>query len=276
MTRQRPSFFVLCAGLIVVTALFAVRATYGRATYWALALGQATVICIAAWRLGARASRSGEPERRTLALAGALLISPWSLFALLPGVATPWVATHAENQLRYLLLLIGAIAIGSGWIVLRDALRAAGERFHSTIGFAAIVLATPLYLVWAAMLLDVHHELERAGPGEVPEWIRSLANLSDVLLFFGGALTYAATAAFATSLGRAGLLGRGAARACAFASTFGLLCVVVRGPRFPDPYAATVHWHSIPGFVAGIPAVPWIAPCLIGIAMLRRAGDAQR
>ena len=30
-----------------------------------------------------------------------------------------------------------------------------------------------------------------------------------------------------------------------------------------------------PGFVAGIPAVPWIMPFLLGVVVLRRAGDER-
>lgn len=37
-----------------------------------------------------------------------------------------------------------------------------------------------------------------------------------------------------------------------------------------------MHWYTIPAFVAGIPAVPWIMPCLFGVVLLRRAGDEQR
>jgi hypothetical protein len=45
--------------------------------------------------------------------------------------------------------------------------------------------------------------------------------------------------------------------------------------KFPDPISVLAHWHTIPGFVAGIPAVPWIMPCLFGIVLLGRAGREQ-
>jgi len=60
------------------------------------------------------------------------------------------------------------------------------------------------------------------------------------------------------------------------ASFFALLCLVNRGLQFPDPTVVFMHWYTIPAFVAGIPAVPWIMPCLFGVVLLRRAGDEQR
>ena len=107
-----------------------------------------------------------------------------------------------------------------------------------------------------------------------------LSNVMDVLLFFGGALTYVATAAFAASLGRTRWIGRGATRAFVAASFIALACLLVRGLQFPLRGEALAHWyssqlHTIPGFVVGIPAVPWIMPWMFGITLLRRAGTEQ-
>ena len=40
------------------------------------------------------------------------------------------------------------MSIAVGFVVLKEALTEAGERFDSTLGFAAIMLAGPLYLIW--------------------------------------------------------------------------------------------------------------------------------
>jgi hypothetical protein len=271
-SRRRLNSIVLSAGLVSMAVLFGVRATYIPVVYRAPAVLLLIVIGVAAWNLGARAIRSEALERRRLAVAGGLLIAPWALFAVLAGMGTPWQATHAENQLRYLVLLVNAIAVAGGLVVLTKALSDAGERFYSTLGFAAILLAAPLYLVWAAILLELHRALELVGSGEVPAWIHSLADLSDVLLFFGGVLTYFATAAFAMSLERTRWLGRAATRAFVIASSFALLCLVIRGLQYPDPAAVSEHWYTVPGFVVGIPAIPWIMPCMFGVVLLRRAG----
>jgi hypothetical protein len=103
-----------------------------------------------------------------------------------------------------------------------------------------------------------------------------IAKASDILLFFGGALTYVASAAFAASLGRAQWFGRTASRVFVTVSLLALLFLVVRGLQFPARSVAMSSWSTIPGFVVGIPAIPWIMPVLFGVALLRRAGDAHR
>lgn len=274
---RRASFVVLCVSLVVVTVLFGVREQYTPGISYALAFVQITVMSLAAWNLGLFAIRVKVEERRTLAVAGALLIMPWVLFSLLAGVGPPGQGqTPAESRLRYLILLINAIAVGGGLLVLRQALSVAGERFHSALGSAAIVLATPLYLIWATILLEAHTSADLTGSTQLPPWANFQFEMADTLLFFGGSLTYLATAAFVMSLGRTQWLGRTAARALVIASLFSLLCLSARGLQFPDPAEVFKHWYAVPGYVVGIPAVPWIMPCLLGIVLLRRAGDLQR
>src|SRR5262249_3643159 len=55
----------------------------------ALAAAQLAVLCIAAWFVGASAIFGDEPGGQRLALAGALLITPWGLFAFLAGFGPP-------------------------------------------------------------------------------------------------------------------------------------------------------------------------------------------
>jgi hypothetical protein len=259
--------------LIVVTVFFGVRCTYSPAVHHSLAAVQIAVIAWAAWTLGASAIRSETEERRQLAVAGAMLILPWALFSLLAGFGPPWLATAPENYLRYVVLFAGASSIAVGFVLLRGALGEAGERFYSTLGFTAILLASSLYLVWASILIEACSAKDLVSSSPLPPWAHFLFELSDVLLFFGAALTYIATAAFAASLGRTRWLGRRASRAFVWTSLVGLLCLVVRGLQFPDPTAAFANWYDVPGFVAGIPAIPWIMPVLFGMTLLRRAGD---
>src|SRR5437870_12175922 len=110
-------------------------------------------ICIAVWTLGGRVIRADAPIRRQLGLAGALLVAPFTIIALLwVGLGPPWVATAAENQMRYLVLIVMAMAAAAGFVVLKEALSEAGERFDSTLGFAAVILAGPIYLIWDAFV----------------------------------------------------------------------------------------------------------------------------
>jgi hypothetical protein len=273
--EKRLSYIVLCAGLVLVTVLFGVRVKYAPALYYGLAVIQITLICVAAWNVGVWAIRAEAERSRMLSLAGALLIAPWALFSFLPGIGPPGDQTAAENELRYVILFINAIAIAVGFVVLREALVKAGEQFYSTLGFATILVATSLYLFWATIAVGYFRAKGVAAPEQLSPSIISLVELSDIPLFFGGALTYLTSAAFAASLGRAQWLGRGTTRAFVTVSFVALLFLLIRGLWFPNPKTAFAHWYTIPGFIVGIPAVPWIMPLLFGVVLLRRAGREQ-
>jgi len=88
-------------------------------------------------------------------------------------------------------------------------------------------------------------------------------------------LTYLATGAFAASLGRVQWLGLRATRAFMIVTGVALLFLVIRGLHYPDPRALSTPWYTSPGFVVGIPAVPFIMPFLFGVVLLRRAGEEQ-
>jgi len=207
-------------------------------------------------------------------LAGTLFVTPFALVALLwVGLGGPWQANAAENQMRYLVLIVMAAAIASGFVVLREALSEAGERFYATLGFAAIMLSGPLYLIWNIFAFAAFFGKEHAG--EMPAAIVSLRDMLDLLLFVAGFLTYLATVAFAASLGRVQWLGRRATRAFIIVSFVALLFLVIRGLKYPDPRALSTPWYTSPGFVVGIPAVPFIMPFLFGVVLLRRAGEEQ-
>jgi len=234
-----------------------------------------TLIWIAVWVLGARVLKGGAPDRQRLVVAGGLLVAPFALIALLwVGLGTPWDATPTENRLRYVVLLAGSIAVASAFIVLKEALTEAGERLYSTLGFATNLFAGAVYLVWLCMQIGVFDMKVRDG--QVPPMIISLSNMLDILLFVGCVLTYITTAGFAASMGRVRWLGRGATRAYVVASVVAVVFIAVRGLSFPDPTADATPWYLRPGFIAGIPAVPWIMPFLLGVVLLRRAGDEPR
>ena len=173
--------------------------------------------------------------------------------------------------MRYLVLIVMAAAIASGFVVLREALSEAGECFYATLGFAAIMLSGPLYLIWNIFAFAAFFGKEHAG--EMPAAIVSLRDMLDLLLFVAGFLTYLATAAFAASLGRVQWLGCGAARAFMIVNAVALLFLVMRGIQYPDGRASP--WYTSPGYIVGIPAVPFIMPFLFGVVLLRRAGEEQ-
>ena len=274
-TVRRVSYVFLCLVPFLCFVGVGVRAFRVPGVYQAVGVAYFSAIALAAWTLGARAIKTDAQDRRLLSLAGILLITPFALVALLwVGLGPPWQANAAENQMRYLVLIVMATAIAGGFAMLREALSQAGERFYATLGFAAIMLSGPLYLIWNTFAFGVFFGKEHSG--EVPAALVSLGDTTDVLLFVAGFLTYLATLAFAASLGRVQWLGRGATRAFVIVNGVALLFLVIRGLQYPDPRELSTPWYTSPGLIVGIPAVPFIMPFLLGVVLLRHAGEEQR
>ena len=272
--RRRISYVFLCATPFIVFSLAAARPLRIPGVYHVIGGVLFAAISTAAWTLGARAIRADLQSRRLLALAGALLVAPFTIVALLwIGIGPPWVATPAENQMRYLVLIVMAMAAAGGFVVLKEALSEVGERFYSTLGFAAVILAGSLYLVWNAFVFGVYFAKEHVG--ETPPAIVSLHAFQDLLLSLAGALTYVGTAAFAASLARTEWLGRKASLAYIIVNFIALFFIVIKVQQHPDPAAVSQPWYTIPGFILGVPALPLIMPSLLGVVLLRRAGDEQ-
>ena len=270
---ERASYVFLCASPFLAFVLAAIRVLRVPGLHVVLGIAVFFMFATALWMLGGRAMRSQNPESRLVAMAGILLVLPFALMALLwVGLGPPWVATAAENQMRYVVLVMMAAAVVGGFVTLKEALNLADERFYSTLGFAGIMIASPLYLVGETLLIAASAAHVRTG--KVPEVFVSLSEFQDILMFLGGVLTYAAAAAFAVSLGRVKWIGRGASRTFVAVSVFAIVCLVMRGLQFPDP-AMSAPWYTEPGFIAGIPAVPFIVPCLLGVASLGRKNRGQ-
>src|SRR4030095_15672940 len=104
---MRPiSHILLCATPFVAFGAVAVRPLRIQGVYHAIGAVLFVAICAAAWKVGGRAIRSDVQGRRQLALAGALLLAPFAMMALLwVGLGGPWAATAAENQMRYMDLI---------------------------------------------------------------------------------------------------------------------------------------------------------------------------
>ena len=271
---RRASMVLLYAGIVLIFVLGSIAAHYSPIEHIALDVGLIGFLSGAAWILGAGALFGAIEEPRLLAAAGILLIVPPLLFTLLAGYGRPDQATLAENYFRDVVLFINIIAIGIGMIILKEAMSETGERFFSTLGFAAIVLASPLYLIWVSVELD--YFTQRLSGVSLQPPLRAIAEVSDLWLFFGGALTYLATAAFIAAMYRTKWLGPVTASVLVSISIVGLLLLSVRGFAFPNPHQAFQHWYTTIGWIAGIPAVPWLVPNVLGVILLWRAGDRSR
>ena len=242
-TVRRVSYIFLCSAPLVVSVVVGVRAFRIPGIYQALGATLFAAIGVAAWTLGARAIRAGaEPERR-MALIGGLLLLPFALVSLLwVGLGTPGEATPAENQMRFLVLLVGSIAVTGGFVVLEQALHEAGERFYLGLGAVSNILAGAAYLDWASFHLGGFVLEVRDEQRQTLAAVLSPSEVFDPLLFIACILTYLATLTFATCMGRVRWLGRGATRACVLANLVALLALMIRGVSYPDPMAGSTLW----------------------------------
>ena len=272
---RRLSYIFLWATPFLVAAVAAPRALRVSGVHHAVGGALFVAILLAVWTLGGRAIRADAQERRQCALGGALLVAPFAFVALLwVGLGTPWEASARENQMRYLVLIAMAVAEVGGFVVVSGALNEAGERVYAALVLAAIILAGPLYLVWDTFMFGVFAAKEHAG--SIPSTFEALDQVLDVLLDIAAVLTYLATAALAMALGRAQWLGRWATRVFVSVSFVALLFLAKRGLSYLSPAELSAPWYTVPGFIVGIPAVPYISPFLLGVVLLRRAGEGQR
>jgi cytochrome bd-type quinol oxidase subunit 2 len=228
-------------------------------------------VLIAAWILGAGAMATAQAERQRLALAGALFVMPWALIVLLwVGIGAPFQATPTENHMRFLLLLANSILVTSAFVVLKEQLGDAGERFYSTLGFVVCIPAGVSYLGCMSLMSAAYVATLRDGQAVS---LGLLSDVFDVLEFTACVLTYVATAAFAMALAQTRLLGRGAARAYVIVCGILVLLLVIRGVSYPEMNLNSSPWYLNVTWIAGIPAIPWIMPCLLGVVLLKRAGE---
>jgi hypothetical protein len=266
---RRISFGFLCLIPFLDFIVVGMRGLRIPGVYQAVGAALFLAIIISASLLDAKLITSGSERERRIALAGALLLTPWTVISLMwVGLATPWDATPPENQMRYAVLLIGAIAVTIAFVILKEALNDLGERFYSTLGFATNMLAGAAYLIWLSFQLGLY--TAKVTNNQVPPEIAFLGNVFDTLLFVASSLTYLATAALAASLGQIGWLRRRASIVYVIINFIALLFLILRGLSFPDPTVLETPWYMNVGFTVGIPAVPWIMPFLLGVGMLKK------
>lgn len=266
---RRVSCYFLYGSPFLAIVLVAVRALRVHLLDLAIGIAFAALYFSAIWNLVGRAIRSQNQELRLSAMAGILLALPFAMMGLLwVGLGPPWLATPAENQMRYVVLVTMASAVVGGFVTLKEALQLAGERFYSTLGVAGIMLASPFYLVGESLLIAAFAGAVRTE--QTPDVFRSLSEFQDVLMFLGGVLIYVSTAAFALALRDAGWLGRRAAAIVVVICVGSSVSLILRGLQFPDPSAVSASWYTVPGFIAGIPAVPFVIPCLLGVVLMAR------
>jgi len=139
---RRIGYVLLCAFPFIALGAAAARPLRVAGVYQVIGGVLFAAVALAVWVVGPRVIRPREAESEKLAFAGFLLILPWAIISLLwVGIGPPFQATLSENYMRYLVLVWDSILVTIGFVVLNNALHEAGERFYSTIGFAAALAA---------------------------------------------------------------------------------------------------------------------------------------
>ena len=265
---RRASYLTLCILPLFVAPLTAIRALRIPGVHHAIGLVLFGVMTYAARRLARPEPGSTDGAAALRAQGGTAWLAPTGIVALLwVGLATPWHSTPAENQMRYTVLLVGAVCVTLGSFLVKEALGEAGERFLASSALGASVLSGAAYVVWTSF--QIGDFALRIAKQELSPSVAAMNNVFDALLFAAGALAYLASALFAQSLRRAGWLGRGAARAYSAVSFAALALLMLRGASFPDPGSGGAPWYATPGFVVGIPALPWFVSYFLGAVLLR-------
>lgn len=272
---RRIACWILGVALIGVTVVFSIPARYGDA-YWPIALAELTTVSVAAWFAGGRQSFGADDRRRRLAVAGLLLIAPFALFAVLPGLGPPDSSGNsALEERRFSVLLINALLVFGGCFILRDVLAEEGERLLSGLAVAAASMAAPLYAVFTAIRLAGYRELDRKGLSVEQQSFTMVDDASIVLLFFGSALNYLATIAFAESLLRQHILSRRARVAYVLIAATLLCFLIFRGLNYGGLPRALQHWYTTVAFFAGVPAISWVLLSALGVVALSRASSER-
>lgn len=263
----RPSFWVLCLALLVAGAMFGVPGAYPPVARLALAAVQLILILAVGWAAGL--GRIAYPADRKTMLAAALLLWPVATFSLMPGFGPPDFTDAAHNEFRFYVLLVDVIAIGAATFMLQDVLGDAGERLWSRLGFGAMLSATPIYLVWAVLMLAAARAAAAGTPWRLGAWRADVQSIVDILQFFGAFLTYLAGGLFAASFLSARLIGRKTAAGLLAFALVADICMLVRGLDNPPLSLLGVNAFGFVGWAAGIPAVPWLSLCVMGLILLR-------
>ena len=265
---RRSAYIFLCAFLFIAVVFVSVRPLRIAGVFQALGVFLFTAVAIAAWLSGPRKVDLKAAGRGKQALAGIVLIAPSAIVSLLwVGIGPPFQATPSENYMRFLVLVWNSVLVTIGFVLMEDVLKDAGERVCSTIGLATALIAGTAYLVCLTLSL-AQTALTVQGNRTQPPAI--IVDFYSAIEFVACLMTYVTTAAFATGMGRVRLLGRTAAGAyISVAALLGLL-IIVRGLAYPEISAHTAPWYTRPGVIAGIPAIPWLMPYLLGAVLLRR------
>jgi len=227
---------------------------------------------VAAWTLGLRTINGPDIAKKHLAIIALFMIAPWIFITVFAGMGPPpatiaeWLASAAEQQSRYIILIVAGMLFTAGFTLLREQLRQRGENFYSLLGMTFILIKIPLYILDMLYLGDYRLELYRiyaaSGTDRRPDWPLPVRELFYSLGMIEVALTYLATAAFAVALRKTEMIKTSSMRIYVGISFTGFLLAILP--------ASVPTALAVPGYLASIPAVTFIIPYFFAINLLHR------
>lgn len=258
--------------LLIMIAAFAIGGSIAYTIYLPIWFLHACLMLTALWQLGGRVMMRGDEMLQQQGWQALLLTLPWVFISVFFGMGPPpatiaqWVATATEQQTRYAILIACGVIVTAGFALLRESLKKAGEKFYSTLGFTAIIIALPLYIInmafWGNFLTRSFRFFVLAPAAPRPEWYLVLKELFYTIAIVEVGLFYLATAAFAVSLKKAGWFKPGACRLYIAFSLLGFLLNCLP-PTLPEPLGTMAYFVSIP-------AISFVMPYLMGLNLLQR------
>ncbi|RYG15570.1 MAG: hypothetical protein EOO07_15115 [Chitinophagaceae bacterium] len=229
------------------------------------------IILLAVWQLTKHKQCAGEFKAENWVSAAILLIIPWVLFSIFAGMGPPpvtmvdWLANATEQQVRYTILIFGGISALMGFALLKVKLEDLGERLYSSLGLTVLGLAIPLFILnmafWGYYLTDAFRYFVILPIGNRPDWYPPVKTLFYVISVVEVALIYLATILFAIALKNTGILSIRASYWYIVIAVIGIVSVILP-PSLPEPF-------STAGYLAAVPAIPFIMPYLMGVRLLR-------
>jgi hypothetical protein len=231
------------------------------------------LMIISAYHLGVGRLWKRDHPGKQLVITALLLLLPWLLFSIFAGMGPPpstflgWVNKAAEQQTRYTILMAGGFLLLLGTTLLKTQLQASGENLYSTLAFATVSIAIPLFMInmafWGYYLTDAFRLFVAHPAAKHPDWNVPIESLFYVISVAEVALTYLGALFFAASLKITGLLSKGSFRWYLSLSVIAILLVLIP-PNWPEPF-------GIAGYLVAIPAIPFIMYYLEGVRLLKAA-----
>ena len=140
------------------------------------------LMIIATWVLGGYVIKTGDEEKKHIAACALFFIVPTMLSSMFAGLGAPpyeqpkvWVSSATEQLTRYYFLLAMGVLIAFGYAILRDKLKRTPGNFYALLGFVAIQIAIPIFLIdmsfWGFYLTKLYRIMAASSIEKTPEWV---------------------------------------------------------------------------------------------------------